>query len=316
MYSVSYIKVALLFTLLWTLPVLSQELYVRYRFINIISKDDFGRDLVFPTVVCYNKKSDEIVVVDSSKPKLIFYTPDLFPFFSIGPGRRVLVPKGVAFDCKGFIYIAQGLGALNQKTPIISILNGAGIWVKDIPLNMIPSSISVDKKGNIYVSGKEGCLVLDSRGEPIKKIVPVDAIPGEPPGPVPLSDVYIDSKGRIYLLSEDMGRIYVYNDQGKLLFKAGKKGGTPGKLSRPKGVAADPISGFIYVTDYMRHVVQILDYHTGFYIGELGGRGWDPGWFNYPTDIAVDSRGFIYVCDLFNHRVQVFKVYLSYQKGS
>ena len=123
--------------------------------------------------------------------------------------------------------------------------------------------------------------------------------------------MYIDPKGRLYLLSEEMGRVYVFDQEDKLLFKAGKKGGIPRKLSRPRGVAADPSAGFIYITDYMRHCVQVMDYSTGKVIGEIGGRGWGPGWFNYPTDIDASATGYIYVCDTFNDRVQVLKVILK-----
>ncbi len=314
----------LLYLLLFFLsvsPAFSQQLQIDSQVVAIINRDDTGEPLNFPTVVYYYREKEELVIVDSTKAKIIFYTPDFFPFFSIGRGRKVLVPKGVTFDDKGFMYVSQGLGALNPQTPKISVFNGAGIWVRDIILKVngrpfSPSSIAIGKNQKIYVIsyGKAGCLVLNKEGKLIKIINPKDAIsPDEPKREAALSDVYIDEDGRIYLLSEEMGRVYVYDKNGNFLFKAGQKGGTPGKLSRPRGVAADPSAGFIYITDYMRHCVQILDYDTGKFLGEIGGRGWGPGWFNYPGDITVDTRGYIYVCDLFNNRVQVLKVKASFE---
>ncbi len=303
------------------LPAYTQILQINTQVVAIITKDDTGKALGFPTGVYYNRKTEDILIVDAPKAKIIFYTPEFFPYFSIGRGRGVLVPTGITTDQNGFLYVSQGLGALNPKTPKISIFNGAGIWVKDIVVKVegkpfVPAAIAIGKNNKVYVIsyGKPGCAVLNKEGKLIKLIKPKDTIsPDEPEKEATLSDVYIDSKGRIYLLSEEMGRVYVYDERENFLFKAGQKGGTPGKLSRPRGVAADPSAGFIYITDYMRHCVQILDYDTGKYIGEIGGRGWGPGWFNYPGDITVDSRGYIYVCDLFNNRVQVLKVIASFE---
>lgn len=317
------VKVAVILALfLLTLSSYAQEIGLEVQVLDVITKDDGGQELSFPTVVYYNTETEELLVVDAPKSKIIFYTSDLFPFFSLGPGRKVLVPKGLAFDERGYMYVAQGIGALNPDKPKISIFNGAGIWMKDIPLDridgqkLIPASIAINTKNHrIYVVGqvRKGCAVLDMEGRLIRFLKPKDRFdPEEPEQEVSLSDVYVDSQGRIYLLSEEMGRVYVYSSDEKLLFKAGQKGGTPGKLSRPRGVAADPNEKIIYIVDYMRHVVQLLDYETGRYIGEVGGRGWGPGWFNYPVDITLDSKGIIYVSDLFNHRVQVMKVSLSF----
>ena len=93
----------------------------------------------------------------------------------------------------------------------------------------------------------------------------------------------------------------------RFLFKFGQKGGSTGKLSRPQGIAVDSRRGRIYVVDYMRHTVNVYS-RGGIYLYELGGRGWGPGWFNYPTDVAVDERGYLLVADLFNQRVQVLEV--------
>jgi hypothetical protein len=44
------------------------------------------------------------------------------------------------------------------------------------------------------------------------------------------------------------------------------------------------------------------------YLTEFGGRGYGPGWFNFPTDLAINKRGQLIVADLFNKRVQVLDV--------
>jgi hypothetical protein len=57
----------------------------------------------------------------------------------------------------------------------------------------------------------------------------------------------------------------------------------------------------------MRHT--ILAYNmAGEYIFEFGGRGFNPGWFNFPNDIAINNEGQLIIADLFNRRVQVLEV--------
>ena len=44
----------------------------------------------------------------------------------------------------------------------------------------------------------------------------------------------------------------------------------------------------------------------GQFLAKWGGKGHDPGDFDYASDVAVDSAGIVFVCDHFNNRIQVF----------
>lgn len=125
--------------------------------------------------------------------------------------------------------------------------------------------------------------------------------------PVLVADLVIDSEGHIYLLSEETSKVYVYSANEQLLFSFGHKGGAFGKMSRPRALAVDEKKKCVYIVDYMRHTVLIFDL-AGKFMYEFGGMGWSPGWFNYPTDIALNRNGELYIADLFNNRVQVLDV--------
>ena len=131
-------------------------------------------------------------------------------------------------------------------------------------------------------------------------------------GPVMILDVSIDSTGKLYMLSNETSKTYVYSPDEKFLFSFGEKGGGPRQLSNPRSVAIDEDLHFIYVVDYMRHTILVFNQDDGKYLFEFGGRGTSPGWFNFPTDVAVNQAGQVTVADFFNHRLQVLEV--KYQR--
>ena len=126
-------------------------------------------------------------------------------------------------------------------------------------------------------------------------------------GPVQLTDVVCGSEGHIYLLSEETSKVYVYNAAEEFLFAFGKKGGSSGKMSRPRGLAVDEKKKSIYVVDYMRHTILVYNF-AGRFLFEIGGKGSAPRWFNFPTALALNKDGNLIVADLFNQRVQVLDV--------
>jgi DNA-binding beta-propeller fold protein YncE len=132
-------------------------------------------------------------------------------------------------------------------------------------------------------------------------------------GPVLIRSVHIDSEGNLYLIGGLNGKIYVYSPDETFLFSFGRKGGTPGTLSQPRGVAIDREHNLIYVVDYMRHTILAYDLN-GTFLFEFGGKGSAPGWFKFPTNITVNRAGQVIVTDLFNHQIQVLKV--KYQATS
>ncbi|MEJ2201563.1 MAG: NHL repeat-containing protein, partial [Desulfuromonadaceae bacterium] len=214
-------------------------------------------------------------------------------------------------------------------------------------VNFIPRRVAVNRDGLIYVASQHrGVLVLDAEGNFLRWLQPKDQlskralaaaalqesskddeaseepvvstgdIPEEfrPAGegergltPVQIRGVTIDSQGQIYLVSSETGKIYVYNAEETFLFSFGTKGGTPGRLSQPRGVAVDPVGKRMNVSDYMRHTILVYD-EKGEFLFEFGGKGDAPGWFKFPTDVVVDRRGQVIVSDLFNHRLQVFEI--------
>ena len=93
---------------------------------------------------------------------------------------------------------------------------------------------------------------------------------------------------------------------GSVLASIGEHGKGPGMLRSPQGVAADPSSRLVYVSDTSNNRVCVfedfLDLEFAF---EFGTHGSKPGELYGPTGIAVRGDCCI-VCERYNHRLSEF----------
>ncbi len=281
----------------------------------IIREDYNGLSLSYPSKLFFDSVKKEIYITDSGHSRILIYTYDFYPLLCIGKSDGIESPVGLAVDPEGYLFVAQSSGS-KQKRARISVLSPSLRWKKDIFFegfkdsdSFSPKNIAISKAGRLYVAGGSFCgvVVLNKDGMFSHLLSPEDRLGKGEKQKATICDVEIDSSGRIYLLSEDMGRIYVYDDKENFLFKFGQKGGGSGKLSRPRGLAVDDRNKRIYVIDYMRHTANAYS-EDGRFLFDVGGKGWGRGWFQYPSDITTDNFGNVLVADTFNQRVQVLKL--------
>jgi len=344
--------------------------------ITQIKVDDDAKKLVYPNALAYDPVLEEIYVTNGGSLRVIVYGPDFFPRISIGAGRGVISPSGLAVMANGEVYVCQVRSRINPS-PRITVLNGAffvdrEIFFDRIPeaADFIPKRIVVSRDGIIYLAGENarGLMVMNDEGDFLRWLKPMDMVyarnlartqestddeqeqpeesltsagvdeedtveeddpfadipeefrpivgvgredgvigSGKVEGPVVLNFVTIDSTGKLYMISNETGKVYVYGPDENFLFSFGTKGGSPGQMSQPRALAIDEEQELIYVADYMRHTILIYNL-DGEYLFEVGGRGTDPGWFNFPTEMTINKHRQIIVADLFNGRVQVLEL--------
>lgn len=335
--------------------------------VTILSDDNQGKPLRFPSTVAFDPEQEEIYVINGGKTGFVIYDNDFIPHLFLGAGRGIDSPHSVFFDTReGNIFVCQGKSA--DHPPRLTILNGAFFPVKEILFDTIPEAENfspfrgvLGKTGNIYLvdNNIRGVLVLDRDGNFLRWLKPKDKIlrkivretadknsptekealeapsPSEPPPetalldlppelrpkarvraaessggpasePITITDIMTDSDGHLFFLSEETSKVYVYATNEEFLFSFGEKGGSTGKMSRPRGIAINEGRKIIYIVDYMRHTILAYDL-AGKYLYEFGGRGSGPLWFNFPNSITVDRKGRLIVADLFNNRVQILK---------
>ncbi len=277
-------------------------------YVDSIFEDEEGGRLSSPSFVFFEPVKNELYVLDG-KSRIIIFTSDFFPLFTLNKSKGIDIPSSLTVDADGNVYVAQAKTKDNPGARI-SVFNACMKWERDIYLEgfegaetFSPYRMAVDKEGNIYVAGTytQRVLVLNNKGELLEMISPEES--GKE---VDVNYVTIDQSGKLFIVSEAEGHVYVYDENRKFVFKFGEKGGGTGKLSRPQAVAVDNSNGRMYVVDYMRHTISVYD-KEGKYLFEFGGLGWGEGWFQYPKDIAVDSKGRILVADTFNNRIQIFQ---------
>lgn len=278
----------------------------------VITQDDRGLSLNYPRSLFYDKKVHETYVLGSGSREVIIFTSDFYPAVSVGHGRGLSGVVGVFVDHDKLLFCLGG--KKHDTLSNLFVYDQALLPVGRIELSGFPEvdhfqpEQVVVKDGFFYVVGlgSPGLLKFDLEGIFLERIIPRDEILGVEED-APVKSFKIDSQGRFFLLSEVMGRIFVYSSQGEALFKFGTKGGSSGKLSRPRALAIDEKERLIFVVDYMRHAVNVYSME-GEYLFEFGGKGVGRGWLSFPSDLTIDDRGRLWVADTFNGRVQVFKV--------
>jgi DNA-binding beta-propeller fold protein YncE len=75
-------------------------------------------------------------------------------------------------------------------------------------------------------------------------------------------------------------------------------------LEQPTGISCNSATGDIWVVETGAHRISRFN-SKGHLIGRIGGRGTEPGLFNFPTFIWIDRDGRIYIVDSMNYRIQI-----------
>lgn len=162
-----------------------------------------------------------------------------------------------------------------------------------------PYGVAVNADGSrMYVTDAKlrGVVVFDLKKGTVS-MLKTDAMGGLA-SPV---EVRVDSQERIYVTDSFGGKLMVYEPTGATLLSIGARDG----MKRPTGLALDEARNRIYVSDVVSHQVMVYDF-DGNLIKRIGERGSDPGYFNFPNNLAVNKEGKLYVTDGGNFRVQVF----------
>ena len=108
-----------------------------------------------------------------------------------------------------------------------------------------------------------------------------------------------------FILVSDNHRIQKISMDGDPVSSVGKEGSGQLHFDTPAGIAISPITGQVYIADWFKHRIQVLNPDLTF--SHLFGKvGTGIGQFNKPRDIAIDSQGLVYVIDNGNHRIQKF----------
>ena len=121
----------------------------------------------------------------------------------------------------------------------------------------------------------------------------------------------VDRSDAIWVTDRGYMEAFKFNREGKLLLTLGKQDVLGDNTSHDtfNGMAdlAVTKNGDIVVADGEGPNTRVAKFaKDGAFIKWWGGKGTEPGQFNMPHSIAVDSRDRIYVADRSNNRVQIF----------
>jgi hypothetical protein len=112
------------------------------------------------------------------------------------------------------------------------------------------------------------------------------------------TDIAIAADGMKYVSDLDKGKIAVFDAQDRQISSF--------VIASMKPVAVAVFQTELYVCDFARQCVLVLDRNTGQFLRSIGKPGTSDGEFIRPLGIDIDPEGFVYVMDVFKCDMQKF----------
>ena len=232
-------------------------------------------------------------------------TPKVAPTLEAGPKAAVWPnePETPRFAYAGTLVGEQdfvspaGDGGRSTAMKVAEFITGA-LFGQAAPVELQrPIAGVVDADGRVMVvdMAQQAVMVFDM---PAKELRRWPHATEESDFAAP-SGIALDGQGGVYVTDTELGMVVHLDREGKPIGGFGK-----GVLSRPTGIARDPKSGRIYVTDTARHKVLVFG-ADGQLQDTIGARGHGNFEFNFPTHLAIAGDR-LYVADTLNFRIQIF----------
>lgn len=206
------------------------------------------------------------------------------------------------------LHVSVGYGAhsqdLTNKEPV-TWFEADPSWPKSspaLPRGQTPG-IAVDAQDHIWIFARANppIRVYDGQGELLRSW-----------GQGVIGSAHFlrfDSEGQVWIADVGSHVVRKFTPEGRLLMTLGVPG-VPGQdakhFNKPTDMAITP-TGEIFVTDGYGNNRIVHFGKNGKFINSWGRLGDEPGEFNLPHSIVVDSKGLLYVADRNNARVQVFR---------
>lgn len=231
-------------------------------------------------------------------------------------------PRGIAIDAEGTLFVVDVIGAgglISFDRAEVKKMNGEGGVINNFGANLLTITdefttsdlfkplqkahgVAVDKGGNIYVANT-GRNVIRKYGPTGRLLATIDKhFKG-------VMDVGCLNTGDLVVSDPGNSRVMLLDSSGTVKLET-LGGPVPLNSDGVRGVAVDN-NNHIYVVDANAPSGRVVTKYDEFgrrlplSFGSIGGI--EPGFFNNPTDLAIDNRnGDIYVVDSGNNRVQRF----------
>lgn len=268
-------------------------------------------------------KENNIYVADSGHHRIVVFNKNgkfLFEFGKYGlaypeagekanwnPGT-FNYPYGIDIDRNtGNIFVAD---MLNKR---IQIFNREGKFIDWFPKekyggmadDIFPTDIAVDNN-KVYVLNPYQVVIFNVKGNFIKDF----GMPGSGQGKLDRPNgIDIGTDGTIYVSDSNNLRLQSFTPEGRYKWSFGKKVGFNSNDGRefgnPRNISVGPDNN-IYVADAFHFNIKIFS-NTGKKLAEMGKRGADEGYFNFPNGIEVASDKTVYVVEKENNRIQAVR---------
>lgn len=201
---------------------------------------------------------------------------------------------------------APGLVHAQSAESSYQVVEGWATFPEGVTAWSAATGVDIDSKGNVYVFHRNESMPImafDKNGKFLRAW-----------GQGMFKTTHFlrtDREGNVWVTDRGDHQVFKFSPDGTLLMTLGQKGVVGENESRDafNGVADLVIArnGDIFIADGESTNTRIVKYSKdGKFVTWWGGKGTEPGKFDEPHSIAIDSDGRLYVGDRRNKRVQVF----------
>ena len=263
----------------------------------------FSHETIYPCGVCCMSIHDTLVVTDVFNHCLRLIDAKGKFIEKIGregrSGGQFKEPGGVAVSDDDHIFVAE------RDNPRVQKFNSMGKYILKFGQKALwgsqlsdPWGVALSFNGNVYVSDweKNRIYVYQRNGKCVNIIGKDDGFLKFPAG------ITFDKRGRLLIADRGNHCVWVLTPEGDLVEKIGRAG----QLHYPYGIAVKQ-DGTLIVTESGNSRVAIFS-PTGEFLRHVGGPGSEPGLFNHPRHVCVNSMGHVIIADEMNQRIQIFQL--------